>query len=190
MTKEPVEGRKKELEEAEARGVVNSGWALRRGMYAAEKLLLEILQHMTRLRRQLRSWACLRDQAQAIRARASPLTGCASLVDGALSRHVDITPSSDDEEMLIEVAARQDRRRAAQASAEYFCWLRYCDLVEDTDDAPLCRELFCHHLRREFEAGWYEYSTFLEVVQEATPADALNRRGRLFVEAANRADGG
>ena len=184
----PTEERVRELEEAEARGVVDSGWALRRGMLAAEELLLGILGHMTRIRRQLRSWARLRDQAQAIRARAAPLTGRATLVDGALSRHVDIAPSSDDEEMLMEVAFRQDHRRAAQASAEYFCWLRYCDLVEETDDAPPCRELFRHHLRREFEAGRYEYPTFLEVVQEATPKVAMERHGRLFVEAANRAE--
>ena len=55
VTEEPTEERRSKLEEAEARGVVNSGWALRRGMHAAEKLLLEILQHMTRLRRHLRS---------------------------------------------------------------------------------------------------------------------------------------
>ena len=190
VPEEPTEERKAELEEAEARGVVDSDWALRRGLHAAEKVLLEILAHMTRLRRQLRSWARLRDQAQAIRARASPLAGCASLVDGALSRHVDIAPSSDDEEMLIEVSVRQDHCRASQAAAEYFCWLRYCELVEDTDDAPPSRVLFRFHLRREFEAGRYGYSTFLSAVSEATPAAAMERHGRLFVEAANRADGG
>ena len=187
-TEAPSEETERELAEAEERGVVNEGWALRRGMHAAEALLLGICEHMSRLRRQLGSWARLRDQAQAIRTRAAPLSGRATLVDGALSRHVDIAPSSDDEEMLVEVAVRQDHGRATQAATEYFCWLRYCDLVEETDSQPPCRELFRLHLQREFEAGRYEYPTFLEAVQEATPAEAMERRGRLFVEAANRTD--
>ena len=187
-TPAPTEEQERELAAAEERGVVDSGWALRRGMLAAEELLLGILRHMTRISRQLRSWARLRDQAQAIRERAAPLAGRAELVDRALSRHVDVAPSSDDEEMLIEVAVRQDHHRASHAAAEYFCWLRYCHLVEDTDHAPPCRALFRHFLRRQFEAGRYEYPTILEAVPESTCEVAMERFGRLFVEHANVAD--
>ena len=185
-TPAPSHERQLQIEEAELNGGIEDvGWALRRGMSAARCLLLAVTCVMSRLFRQMQSWARLRVRAFAVYRRASPLVESKNLVEGAMERFLTVEPSSDDEEVRSAGRVHRAHVQAEHAAAEYFCWLHFCSRAVENGDGPPSRDGFRAYLRGEHREGRYPYRTVLEPVPAVEFGEAFGQFGRSFVEAAN-----